>query len=104
MGNDKSALTESIVIPGRSVNKKQNYSYWICLLQHSINGKAKENADQLVIEIVKLKPKIELPDKDIDKPHRLGAQQGGSSESRNHYSEDNIFYVNIFKEKKMKKL
>ena len=104
MGNDKSALTESIVVPGRYVYKKQNYSYWICLLQHSINGKAKENADKLVIEIVKLKLKIELPDKDIDKPHRFGAQQGGSSKSRNHYSEDNMFYDHIFKEKELKKL
>ena len=68
LGDDKSALTKSIVIPGRSIHKQQKHSHHIRLLQHSIEGKAKEITDQLVIENAKLKLKIELPDKDRQIP------------------------------------
>ena len=72
-------LNEKVETMDRSLNCHEQYSRRNCLLIHGVKENEKEDTDEVVIEFFEKEMKEKLSANDIDRSHRLGKKQTGST-------------------------
>ena len=82
MKSDMVNLNEKIEKLERIVDRQEQYSRRDCLLLHGIAERERENIDELILETLNEKMRIDLTSSDLDRTHRIGQRKAPSKKPR----------------------